>query len=134
MMPMKKPFLTLFLTSSLAIARVESLSFKLPIIVSQYESSISISSYYDPRRGRVECNFSSSHDNESGTSKHGGLLELRGGSRSNDSNHGDVADQPSPRLLPRLAEQWRTFSNKNFFLLGMFVAVGLARAVPSVSQ
>lgn len=47
------------------------------------------------------------------------IVELRGGS-SLDSER-----------VP-LRQKWSQFANKNFFLLGMFAAVGLARAFPAV--
>jgi len=40
----------------------------------------------------------------------------------------------SDDLSKSVYQKWFDFANKNFFLLGMFVAVGLARAVPTVSD
>jgi hypothetical protein len=121
-----KPCFTLFLTF-LAVEHVESFSLRLQLI-SQRE--FAARSLCHPRR-KVDCSFHS-HD-ESGTHPHRRFLDLRGGS-SNDSPQENEDGPSPPRFLPQLAEQLHKFFDKNFFLLGMFVAVGLARAMPSVSH
>ena len=52
------------------------------------------------------------------------IIEVRGGSSP---------DSDSSTAQPSLYQKWSQFAGKNFFLLGMFVAVGLARALPAVS-
>lgn len=55
------------------------------------------------------------------------LCTLNGG--NNEKTSSDDNGNKQKRLLKDL----RSFASKNFFLLGMFAAVGLARALPSVS-
>jgi len=56
------------------------------------------------------------------------ITTICGGSISPEEN-----EKPTPPALP-LHKKIRQFASKNFFLVGMFVAVGLARLFPTVSS
>ncbi|CAB9512875.1 bile acid cotransporter 7 [Seminavis robusta] len=62
-------------------------------------------------------------------------MQLRGGGIGTaGATTNDNGETTNPTALSILAQQWCQFASKNFFLLGMFVAVGLARAFPLLGR
>lgn len=57
------------------------------------------------------------------------ITEVRGGTSVDSTSSGNDAGTEIS-----LYQKWSQFANKNFFLLGMFVAVGLARAFPLIGK
>jgi hypothetical protein len=68
------------------------------------------------------------------------VLRQRGGqldlpvSRANSKLSSAVGRDDSFENTPGTVEKFKTFANKNSFLLGMFVSVGLARAFPALGK
>ena len=58
------------------------------------------------------------------------VLDIRGGSSSIRSSSASDSSDSSPSLFTKL----RQFGSKNFFLVGMFIAVGVAKLLPALGK
>jgi sodium/bile acid cotransporter 7 len=64
------------------------------------------------------------------------IHELRGGAHTSSASATATAsnDNDNDKAGPRRLQNFRQFASKNFFLLGMFVTVGLARLAPALGK
>jgi solute carrier family 10 (sodium/bile acid cotransporter), member 7 len=93
----------------------------VPSMLTKYSSSSSYNKHNSNNTGQARVPLSRSN-----------LTSLRGGEGRGivRAANNDQIPSDSSRLFPKL----RAFADKNFFLLGMFVAVGLARAFPALGK
>lgn len=74
------------------------------------------------------------HGKEETQSRHADLRRAKGSKLWASLQGGNIEDTPLSHRISAHASTLGSFVQKNFFLLGMLVAVSMAKAVPSVSE